>query len=215
MNFDLFRCEGACGLELPRTVAYFRKDKKRGTYRRICIKCEALERQQHRADKAVRFGKTKPWTALYSTKLQGQLFHTCSVACLPMYTLLAIMRLQHNSDYITQVPFRLPEPGEVLIYTSWDKWLDSLSKSDQEITPLLIRIIGGKQGKWVRGNVVFVTKPHGELISQLGGLQAARDVCRLLTDANIYAAQARQIDEEEIRLKAELVSQNEAIRKGN
>ena len=205
MNFEIVTCEGPCGRELPRTSKHFRLDNRNGTYRRICKQCEALLKQQARTDTLLRRGHTKIWPMLYTTQLRSQLFPTrSSVHALPVHTLLAIMRLQRTSDYITQVPFRMPEAEELEHFSCWDDWLKSLAFEDQARTPLLVRIVGGRQGKWVRGNVVFVNMPCGEVIERFGGLFNARDLCRLLADADIPAAQASMIDEEVIRLTDEL-----------
>ena len=204
MNFDIVKCAGQCNRMLPRTAKHFRKDKHNGTYRNTCRACEALEKRCKRADRKATHG-VKPWTLLYATKLQGQLYYsTESVTCLPPYTLLAIMQLQHSTDPVTQQPFRLPEPEELDVFKSWDNWMESLSPDDKARTPLLIRVVGGKVGRWVSGNVVFVSAPFGNIIEEFGGLSDARTLFRMLAEANIRVMQSQQIDEEEIRVRADL-----------
>lgn len=116
------------------------------------------------------------------------------------------MQLQYNTDPITQQPFRLPEPEELAIFRSWDTWVDSLSPNDKTRTPLLIRVVGDSIGKWVGGNVVFVSAPYGTIIEQLGGLGEARTTFRMLAEADIRIMQSQQIDEEEIRVRQEASS---------
>ena len=211
MNFEMCECE-RCHETFPRTDKHFSKDKRHGTYRRVCKKCEAALKRENRVNNKLLHGQPKPWTFLYNTKLRSQLYHDhVSVCCLDPYTLMAIMSLQGHSDCITRIHFRLPEPEEMIAFKSWKDWIKSLSRDDQANTPVLVRIVGDIHGEWVRGNVVFVSAPFGDMIEQFGGLRECKDACSRLLGADLRIAQPHSIDEEVIRVKTELDKQNKIV----